>query len=103
MCPAQGHNAVAPVRFESASLRSRVKHSNAEQLRSHLANKMHLGPHVPKAAVDSQAVTLVYFFLSFFVVLFVYKGLFPAVVLCVLRLTEEDRAGCFTLIVIKTL
>ena len=54
---------------------------------------------MPKAAVHSQAVTLVFF--SFFVVLIVYKGMFHVVVLGVLHLVEEDRAGCFTLIVIK--
>ena len=34
MCLAQGHNAVAPVRLEPAVLRSRVKHSTTEPLRS---------------------------------------------------------------------
>ena len=35
MCLAQGHNAVTPVRLEPAALRSRVKHSTTEPLRSH--------------------------------------------------------------------
>ena len=35
MCLAQGRNAVAPVRFEPAAPRSRVKHSTTEPLRSH--------------------------------------------------------------------
>ena len=34
MCLAQGHNAVTPVRLEPAALRSRVKHSTTEPLRS---------------------------------------------------------------------
>ena len=34
MCLAQRHNAVAPVRLELAALRSRVKHSTTEPLRS---------------------------------------------------------------------
>ena len=34
MCLAQGHNAVTPVRLEPAALRSRVKHSTTELLRS---------------------------------------------------------------------
>ena len=34
MCLARGHNAVTPVRLESAALRSQVKHSITEQLRS---------------------------------------------------------------------
>ena len=34
MCLAQGHNTVTPVRFEPAALRSRVKHSTTEPLRS---------------------------------------------------------------------
>ena len=34
MCLAQGHKAVTPVRLEPADLRSRVKHSTAEPLRS---------------------------------------------------------------------
>ena len=37
MCLAQGHNAAAPVRFEPAAPRSRVRHSTTEPLRS-LAN-----------------------------------------------------------------
>ena len=35
MCLAQGHNAVARVRLEPATPRSRVKHSTTEPLRSH--------------------------------------------------------------------
>ena len=34
MCLAQGHNAVTPVRLEPTALRSRVKHSTSEPLRS---------------------------------------------------------------------
>ena len=34
MCLAHGHNAVAPVRLEPATPRSRVKHSTTEPLRS---------------------------------------------------------------------
>ena len=34
MCLAQGHNAVMPVRLEPAALRSRIKHSTTEPLRS---------------------------------------------------------------------
>ena len=34
MCLAQGHNTVTPVRLEPAALRSRVKHSTTEPLRS---------------------------------------------------------------------
>ena len=34
MCLAQGHNAVTPVRLESAAPLSRVKHSTTEPLRS---------------------------------------------------------------------
>ena len=34
MCLAQGHNSVTPVRLEPAALRSRVKHSTTEPLRS---------------------------------------------------------------------
>ena len=34
MCIAQGHTAVPPVRLEPATLRSRVKHSTTEPLRS---------------------------------------------------------------------
>ena len=34
MCPAQGHNAVTPVRLEPVALQSRVKHSSAELLPS---------------------------------------------------------------------
>ena len=34
MCPAQGHNAVTPVRLKPAAPRSRVKHSTTEPLRS---------------------------------------------------------------------
>ena len=34
MCLTQGHNAVTPVRLEPAALRSRVKHSTTEPLRS---------------------------------------------------------------------
>ena len=34
MCLAQGHNAVTPVRLESAAPRSRVKHYTTEPLRS---------------------------------------------------------------------
>ena len=33
---AQGHNAVTLVRLEPAALRSRVKHSTTEPLRSHI-------------------------------------------------------------------
>ena len=40
MCLPQGHNAVTPVRLEPAALRSRVKHSTTEPLRSHVS-KMH--------------------------------------------------------------
>ena len=36
MCLAQGHNSVMPVRLVPAALRSRVKHSTTEQLRSHI-------------------------------------------------------------------
>ena len=32
MCPAQGHNAVAPVWFEPATPPSQVKHSSTEPL-----------------------------------------------------------------------
>ena len=39
MCLAQGHNAVTPVRLEPAALRSRVKHSTTEPLRSLDARK----------------------------------------------------------------
>ena len=38
MCLAQGHNAVTPVRLEPAALRSRVKHSTTEPLRSLLSD-----------------------------------------------------------------
>ena len=41
MCLAQGHNAVTPVRLEPAALRSRVKHSTTEPLRSQYV-KCHL-------------------------------------------------------------
>ena len=34
MCLAQGHNAVTPMRLDSAATRSRVKHSTTEPLRS---------------------------------------------------------------------
>ena len=34
MCPAEGHSTVAPVMLEPAILRSRVKHSTTEPLRS---------------------------------------------------------------------
>ena len=34
MCLAQGHNAVTPIRLEPAALRSRVKYSTTEPLRS---------------------------------------------------------------------
>ena len=34
MCLAQGHNLVRPVRHEPAAIRSRVKHSTTEPLRS---------------------------------------------------------------------
>ena len=35
MCLAQGHNAVTPMKLEPAAVRSRVKHSTTEPLRSH--------------------------------------------------------------------
>ena len=34
MCLAQGHNTVTPVKLEPAALRSQVKHSTTELLRS---------------------------------------------------------------------
>ena len=36
MCLAEGHNAVTPVRLESATPLSRVKHSTTERLRSRI-------------------------------------------------------------------
>ena len=38
MCPAQGHNEVTPVRLEPTALRSQVKHSTTESLRSQDGN-----------------------------------------------------------------
>ena len=36
MCPAQGHNAVTPVRLEPTTPLSQVKHSTIEPLRSQI-------------------------------------------------------------------
>ena len=45
MCLAQGHNAVTPVRLEPAALRSRVKHSTTEPLRSLLSMNRYFTLH----------------------------------------------------------
>ena len=50
MCLVQGHNAVPPVRLESATLRSRVKHSKTEPLRS---NKFTFSRHLRKIVCAS--------------------------------------------------
>ena len=41
MCLAQGHKAVTPVRLESATPGSHVKHSTTEPLHSHLIDAMY--------------------------------------------------------------
>ena len=51
MCLAQGHNAVTPVRLEPAALRSRVKHSTTEPLRS-------LSWHMPQQNSISSAAAI---------------------------------------------
>ena len=43
MCPAQGHNAVTPVRLEPAAPQCRVKHSTTEPLCSLPHVAIHLG------------------------------------------------------------
>ena len=43
MCLAQGHDAVTPLRLDTAALRSRVKHSTTEPLCSPSANGQGMG------------------------------------------------------------
>ena len=57
MCLAQGHNAVTPVRLEPTALRSRVKHSTTEPLRS--LKEGVLGPMQMNMLVDSDVVIIV--------------------------------------------
>ena len=58
MCLAQGHNAVTPVRLEPTALRSRVKHSTTEPLRS-LKEGVLGGPMQMNMLVDSDVVIIV--------------------------------------------
>ena len=55
MCLAQGHNAVTPARLEPAALRSRIKHSTTEPLRSllHLLFFTFCKNTIPKVFADS--------------------------------------------------
>ena len=56
MCPAQGPQAVAPVRLEPEALRSRVKHSTTEPLRSLLLGSRAAQDTIFKALSDAKDV-----------------------------------------------